>query len=217
MALRMTLPLKTIGFADDERGIRDLLQLAITDLGYQVAGSAQNGLEAVELVRRLKPNVILLDIHMPGLEGEEAARQIIALETTAVVILTADTNPVLARRLMDMGAAAYMVKPFSINQIGAAVESAWHRFQTVSGLLEERSRLNETLEVRKLMEKAKGILIEQQHLTEEEAHRTILKMSQDQGLAVKEVCRSILQVKMLLGQGVKSKENLSVHKPPFRA
>jgi AmiR/NasT family two-component response regulator len=199
----MTLPLQTVAIADDEAGIRSVLKAIVADLGYKTVGAAQNGAEAVEMVRQFKPNVILLDVHMPVLDGLEATRQIVALGTTAVVILTGDPNPEMARTAMDLGACGYMQKPFDQGQIAAILESAWHRLQTTKALQEKTRSLDEALEMRKLTEKAKGILMEQQGFSEAEAHHTLQKLSQDQGLPLKEVCRSIIQVRMVLGKKTK--------------
>jgi two-component system, response regulator PdtaR len=196
----MTLPLKTIAVADDEPGIVAVLKTISEDLGYRVVGTAYNGKDAVDMVTRVNPNVILLDVHMPVLDGLEATGQIVKLGSTAVVLLTADIDPEIARKAMDLGACGYMQKPFDSTQIAAILESAWHRFQTVYALQEKNRLLDEALEMRKLTEKAKGILMEQQGFSEEEAHKCLLKMSQDQGIALKEVCRSILQVRMILGK-----------------
>ena len=196
----MSLPLKTIAIADDEPGIRSVLQTIASDLGYQVVGVAQNGAEAVEVVRQKQPQAILLDIHMPVLDGLEATRKIVELGTTAVVLLTADLNPELAREAMDIGACGYMLKPFDSTQIAAILESAWHRLQTVKALMDKARLMDEALEMRKLTEKAKGILMEQQGFTEQQAHQCLQKMSQDQGIPMKEVCRSVIQVRMVLGK-----------------
>lgn len=192
--------LKTIAIADDDPVIRSLLQTITQDLGYQIIGMAQNGTEAVDVVRQMKPQALLLDVHMPILDGIEATRQIVALGTTAVVLLTADPRPELVRQAMDMGACGYMLKPFDSSQIAAILESGWHRFQTVKALEDKARLLDEALETRKLTEKAKGILMEQQGFTEQQAHQCLQKMSQDQGIPLKEVCRSVIQVRMVLGK-----------------
>src|SRR5437016_3125502 len=139
----MTQPLKTIAIADDEPGIRSVLQTIASDLGYQVVGVASNGTEAVDVVRQKKPQAILLDIHMPVLDGLEATKQIVELGTTAVVLLTADLNPELARQAMDIGACGYMLKPFDSTQIAAILESAWHRLQTEKALMDKTKLLDE--------------------------------------------------------------------------
>ena len=202
MALDWTvaLPLLTVAVVDDDTIQVTVMRTICTHLGYTVTGVAHNGVDAVELARRTKPNVILVDLHMPILDGLEAVHQISLLGHTAPVLLTADTDPQIARKAMDAGACGYIQKPFDSAQIAAILESAWHRFQTVTALQEKNKLLDEALEMRKLTEKAKGILMEQQGFTEDQAHKCLLKMSQDQGLQLKEVCRSVIQVKMLLGR-----------------
>jgi len=201
----MTEPLKTIAIADDQESLVALLRAIVTAAGYTCVGSASNGLEAVDLVRRTHPNVLLMDFHMPVLDGLEALKQIVTFATTAVVILTGDPDPVLGRKALDAGACGYMLKPFETNQIASTIESAWHRFQTVATLQLKAKNLDEALELRKLTERAKGILMEQQGFGEEESHRCLMKMSQDQGIPLKDVCRSVIQVRMVLGK--KSKRN----------
>jgi AmiR/NasT family two-component response regulator len=196
----MTIALHTIAIADDDSGVRRLLANILMDLGYESAGEAGNGSEALALVRAKKPDLILLDFHMPLVDGLAAIREIAACKTTAVVMITADTDPAIAREALDLGASGYMLKPFDPSQIAAVMESAWHRFRTVSSLELKTQELQESLEVRKLLEKAKGILMEQQQFSEDAAHKVLLKMSQDQGISLKEVCRSIIQVKMVLGK-----------------
>src|SRR5579864_4157175 len=195
--------LKTVAFAEDDAGILKVLRLACQPK-YDVVGMAKTGAEAISLVREVRPNILIMDLHMPVMNGLEALKQIVPLKSTAVIMLSADQDPFMAHQAMDFGACAYMSKPFELSQIEPAMESAWHRFQT-QGALEEQTRvLTENLEVRKLLEKAKGILMEQQGYTEEEAHRTIQKLCQDQGISVKELCRSLIQVKKVLGGKVKT-------------
>jgi two-component system, response regulator PdtaR len=196
----MTVPLKTIAVAENEMALCQTLQKAIVRLGYEIAGVAGSAEEAFAIVKLKQPHLILMDVHLPLLDGLEAPKKIIALQRTAIVLLTEEGDPILARQGLDLGICGYVLKPFDPSQIGPVMEMAWHRFQTVTDLQTQISALNETLETRKLLEKAKGILIEQQGFTEESAHQTIRKMSQDQGIAIKEVCRSIIQVKMVLGK-----------------
>jgi len=196
----MTDALKTVAIADDEPTLVAVLPEVCLQLGYQLTGVAANGEEAVELVRKTRPNLILLDFHMPVLDGLEATRQIAALGCTAVVLLTGDNDPEIARKAMDLGACGYVKKPFEVSSMSAFMETAWHRFQTQNALHEKARLLDEALELRKLLEKAKGILMEQQGFSEEQSHKTLLKMSQDQGIALKEVCRSVIQVRMILGK-----------------
>jgi AmiR/NasT family two-component response regulator len=196
----MNLPLKTVVIADDEESMRILLSALLRELGYTCIGMAANGSEAVNLVRTLHPNLIVIDFHMPVLDGLEATRQIAPLGTTAVVMMTADGALEVGRQALDAGASGYMLKPFDSQQLSAILETAWHRFQTIFTLEEKARELDAALEMRKLLEKAKGVLMEQQGFSESEAHHTLLKMSQDQGIPLKDVCRAILQVRMVLGK-----------------
>ncbi len=196
----MSIALKTIALAEDDPVVMALLKASLESLGYEIVGIANNGLEALQVAQLQKPQLILIDIHMPVMNGLEAAKQIIALGTTAVVTLTGDVDPSLARQALDLGVCGYMQKPLQLTQLVPVMETAWHRFQAVKLMKAELSTLNETLETRKLLEKAKGILMEQQGFTEEMAHKVIQKMSQDQAIALKEVCRSIIQVRMVLGK-----------------
>jgi len=195
----MTLPLQTVAFVDDEPGILQVLRMACESC-YQVIGEGRNGIEAVTLVKTLKPQVLVLDLHMPAMDGLQALRQIVPFETTAVVILTADQDPKIAREAMDLGACGYVNKPFELSQIIPMLETAWHRFQSAHHLRQEVAQLSENLETRKLLERAKGILMEQQGFTEDQAHKMLQKMSQDQGISLKEVCRSLIQIRMVLGK-----------------
>ncbi len=167
---------------------------------YQIVGQVKTGFEAVALVKAVRPQLILLDIHMPGLDGLEALKQIVPLKTTAVVLMTGDTDPVKAREAMDFGASGYILKPFEVSQLMPALETAWHSFQTTSTLVQEVAKLTDSLKTRKLLDQAKGILMEQQGMTEDQAHKTLQKMSQDQAISLQEVCRSLIQVRTLLGR-----------------
>jgi AmiR/NasT family two-component response regulator len=200
----MIQPLKRVAFADDESGIRQVLELSCRGK-YEVVGQAKNGLEAISLVKALRPQVLTLDIYMPIMNGLDALKEIVALGTTAVVILTADQDPETAVQAMNGGACGYITKPFEFSQVVPMLETVWHRFQTSQAFQNEIATLSESLETRKLLEKAKGILMEQQGMTEESAHKTLQKMSQDQAISLKEVCRSLIQVRTLLSRTVQRK------------
>jgi AmiR/NasT family two-component response regulator len=201
----MMEPLRTVAFVDDEPGILQVLRIACEGQ-YQVVGQGSNGLDAITLVKSLKPQVLVLDLHMPVMDGLLALRQIVALETTAVVFLTADQDPAVAREAMDLGACGYVTKPFEFSQVVPMLETAWHRFQSAHLLREQVATLSDSLETRKLLERAKGILMEQQGYTEDQAHKMLQKMSQDQAISLKEVCRSLIQIRMVLGKMAQQKK-----------
>lgn len=192
------MTLQSIAFADDQDAILNVLKT--TCHHYQICGLAHNGMEAVQLVKTHRPQVLIMDLHMPVMTGMEALKEIVALGTTAVVMITADSDPARAREAMAIGASAYMAKPLEASQIIPTIESAWHQFQAQQDLRREIKDLNDTLETRKLLERAKGILMEQQGMSEDQAHKTLQKMSQDQAITLKEVCRSLIQVRALLGK-----------------
>ncbi len=195
--------LKTLAFADDDPAILEAFKSACNQ--YEIAGTARNGLEAIQLVTKAKPQVLVMDLHMPHLDGLEALKQISQLGTTAVVIVTADSDPAKALEAMDAGASGFITKPFEVSQILTAIETAWHRFSSEHVLRTQILDLQNNLETRKLLEKAKGILMEQQGMSEDMAHRTLQKMSQDQAISLKEVCRSLIQVRALLGKAKQRK------------
>lgn len=196
--------LKMIAIADDSSSMVEALSTACGS-HYEVVGKAFNGMEAVTLVRTLKPQLLLLDLHMPVLDGMEALKHITGLKTTAVVMMTGDGDPAKAQEAMAIGASGYIRKPLDLSQLVPALETAWHSFRNSASLTLEVLRLSETLETRKLLDQAKGILIEQQKMTEEQAHKTLQKMSQDQAISLKEVCRSLIQVRTLLGRAAQRK------------
>ncbi len=192
--------LKTIGIAEADQTLSDSLQKALIANGYSISGTGKNGEEAIQMVKNNAPQMILVNYELPLLDGFEVSKRVIPLQQTAVTLMTPRTAPDLIQRALELGVSACIQIPFDPNQLRASLDSAYHQFQIVSTLKQQMESLSETLETRKIQEKAKGILMEQQGLSEEEAHKAIQKMSQDQGLAIKEVCRSIIQVKMLLGK-----------------
>jgi AmiR/NasT family two-component response regulator len=192
--------LKTIALADDQRDDMELLKRVLVSLGYTVVGMAESGQEAIELVKREKPQILMMDVNMPGMGGLDTLKQIAPLKTTAVIMLTSDPTIELVRAAMAAGAYGYSTKPYTAMGVTAVLESTWHRAQAMVAADAEKQALMDQLEVRKLSDKAKGILMEQQGFSEDEAHRCLQKMSQDQGIPLKDVCRSLIQVRMVLGK-----------------
>jgi AmiR/NasT family two-component response regulator len=199
----MITPLNAIAIADDDDAVHALLTRIFPGLGYRCLGAAKNGLEALAIAKEKKPQLMVVDIHMPVMDGLAATREIAKLGTTAVVIMTGDMSPDISQSAADAGASAFMRKPFDLYQVSAVLESAWRQFLSTQNLQKENRTLQESLETRKLVEKAEGILM-QQGLSEPAAHQALQKMSQDQGLALKDVCQSLIHVRMILGGNPKS-------------
>ena len=178
--------------AEDEAIIRLDLKETLEEEGYEVVGETGRGDEAVQLVSDLVPDLAILDIKMPGMDGLEAARAITAERGAAVLILTAFSQRDLIEQARDAGALAYLVKPFQKSELIPAVEVALGRFAEMKALAEENSSLVEQLAIRKLVDRAKGILMDRHGLTEAEAFRFVQKTAMDtrQGLGV--VAQSVI-------------------------
>jgi len=176
--------------AEDETLIRmDLVEM-LNVAGYQVVGEAKNGEEAIALARELKPDLAILDVKMPVLDGISAAEEIISI--SPVLMLTAFSQKELVDRARDAGVMAYVVKPFSINDLVPAMEIAMSRHKQMVSLSEEVAELHERLEVRKLIDKAKGILMAALNLTEPQAFSWIQKAAMDRRLSMKEIAKAVI-------------------------
>jgi response regulator NasT len=178
--------------AEDEALIRLDLKEMLEEEGYQVAGEAADGERAVELARALRPNLVILDVKMPVLDGISAAERIAAEHISPVVILTAFSQRELVERARDAGAMAYLVKPFTKADLVPAIEIAVSRFQEITALGTEVGTLRERLEVRKILDRAKGRLQTESGLTEPEAFRLIQKTSMDRRVPMRAVAEEVL-------------------------
>jgi AmiR/NasT family two-component response regulator len=178
--------------ADDESIIRMDLREMLTNLGYLVVGEAGDGRDAVNLARELKPDVAVLDIKMPGMDGIEAARILTEEKIAPVVLLTAYSQRDLVERAKEAGVVGYITKPMRESDLTPAIEVAMARFAEFRALEKEVGDLKQALETRKLVDRAKGILIDTQGLTEAEAFRKIQKMSMNKRKPMKEVAEAII-------------------------
>jgi AmiR/NasT family two-component response regulator len=178
--------------ADDESLVRTDLREALAELGYLVVGEAGDGMSAVNMSRELKPDVVVMDIKMPGLDGIEAAQILTQEKIAPVVLLTAYSQKELIERAKEAGVVGYLVKPFRETDLAPAIELAIARFSEFRALEEEVGSLAEALETRKKVERAKGILMEKQGMTESEAFRKIQKMSMNTRKPMKEVADAII-------------------------
>lgn len=155
--------------AEDESIIRLDLRESLEEEGYEIVGETARGDEAVALVERLEPDVAILDIKMPGLDGIEAARRIHERRTTAVLILTAFSQRDLVEQARDAGAQAYLVKPFQRAELMPAVELALARHRETVALERQVTDVSSRLDARKVIDRAKGLLMDQHGLTEADA------------------------------------------------
>jgi response regulator NasT len=179
--------------AEDEALIRLDLKEMLEEDGYVVAGEASDGEAAVKLTEGLRPDLVIMDIKMPGLDGISAAERITAAQLAPVVILTAFSQRELVLRARDAGAMAFLVKPFTKADLVPAIEIAVSRFQEVSALESEVTNLKDRLEVRKLLDRAKGLLQAERGFTEAEAFRWIQKSSMDRRMTMRAVAEEVLQ------------------------
>lgn len=182
---------RRIVVAEDESLIRMDIVETLRDQGFDVVGEAGDGLRAIELARELKPDLMVMDIKMPDMDGLSAAEQIAKLRIP-VVFLTAFNQQELVARASEVGAMAFLVKPFSPEDLFPAIEVAFSRFQQLTQLESEVSDLTEMLETRKLVERAKGVLGVQMGLSEPEAFRWIQKAAMDRRIGMVDVARTIL-------------------------
>ncbi len=184
----------------EDEGLTALrLKTSLRRLGYEVVGEAQDGLEAVTKARELKPDAILMDVHMPGQTGIAATEQIMLERPTAIVMLTAYSERELVESALKAGASGYLVKPVSDEQIQPALEVALNRYSELTDLREELADLKEALETRKLVERAKGILMQRFQLSETEAYKRLQKLSRDRRQSLKLTSEQLIAAAELLG------------------
>ncbi|MDR7538981.1 MAG: response regulator [Armatimonadota bacterium] len=182
-----------IVIADDEAVIRMGLRAMLQERGYRVVGEAGDGRRLLELVERLRPDLVFLDIKMPGLDGLAAAERLAQTYRLPVIVLTAYGDRDLVERARQAGVMGYLMKPLRETDLQPAIEVALARFRDLQALAEEVSGLQETLEVRKLVERAKGALMQRLGLAEEEAYRRIQRASRDTRRPMKEIARRIVE------------------------
>ncbi|MEI8065805.1 MAG: response regulator [Actinomycetes bacterium] len=183
-------PAARILVAEDEAIIRlDLVEM-LTEAGYQVVAEATNGVEAIALAKEHQPDLAILDVKMPELDGISAAQEIIGI--APVLMLTAFSQRELVERARDAGAMAYVVKPFSISDLVPAIEIAISRHQQLKALQLEVADLHERLETRKVIDRAKGILMQALNLTEPAAFSWIQRAAMDRRMTMKQVAQAVI-------------------------
>ena len=178
--------------AEDEPIARMDLREMLENLGYNVVGEAGDGVAAVNLARALKPDLVLMDIKMPELDGISAAETLSSERMVPVLLLTAYSDREFVDRAVDAGVMGYLVKPFAEAQLKPAIEVALERWREVRQIQQDLAETKETLETRKLVERAKGVLMDSQNLKETEAFRRIQRLSMNSRKSMREVAEAIL-------------------------
>jgi len=187
-------PLTTrVVIAEDEALIRLDLKEMLEEEGYSVVGEAGDGEQAIELAREHQPDLVILDVKMPKLDGISAAEKIAEERIAPVLMLTAFSQRDLVERARDAGAMAYLVKPFSKSDVVPAIEMAVSRFTELKELEKEVADLSQRLETRKLVDRAKSILQTAYGLTEPAAFRWIQKTSMDRRMSMQQVAEAVIQ------------------------
>ena len=181
-----------IVIAEDEAIIRLDLRETLEEEGYEVVADTGRGDTAIELVRQHQPDVAIFDIKMPGMDGLDAARVVSSEKICPVVMLTAFSQREVIEQARDAGALAYLVKPFQKTDLVPAIELAIGRFLEMKTLSGERDALDEQLELRKLLDRAKGLLIDQHSLTEQAAFDFIQKMAMSKSMRMRDVAVAVI-------------------------
>ncbi|RHW25135.1 response regulator [Nocardioides immobilis] len=192
---------RTVVIAEDETLIRMDLAEMLAEEGYDVVGQAGDGAKAVELAEELKPDLVILDVKMPVLDGIAAAEAIAGQRIAPVVMLTAFSQRDLVERARDAGAMSYLVKPFTKAELVPAIEMAVSRYAEIAQLEVEVTDLKDRLETRKAVDRAKGILQEQLSLTEPEAFRWIQKTAMDLRMSMRQVAEGVIDHGPEVGSG----------------
>jgi response regulator NasT len=188
-----------IAVADDELDMRDYFQRILPTLGHQVISVAKDGRELVEQCRTLRPDLVITDIKMPDMDGIDAAGQIYKLGPVPVILVSAYHDPEFIRRAEADHILAYLVKPIKTSDLEPAIAIAMRRFEQFQSLRKETSDLKQALEDRKLIEKAKGILMKKANLDEHDAFRRLQKLASDKNRKLVDIAQMILTAEEAFG------------------
>jgi response regulator NasT len=185
--------------AEDNDLVSLTLEEQLKGLGYDVIGIARTGTEAVSLAGRLKPDLIIMDIRMPEMEGTEAAARIRDQMALPIIMLTAYADKDTIRKAEAAGALAYLVKPVNENELPPAINIALARHRELQALRSENMDLQDALEARKLIERAKGILMQRLGLNERDAYERLRQRARDKRAKMKDIAQAIIEAEELLG------------------
>lgn len=185
--------------AEDNDLVSLTLEEQLKGLGYDVIGIARSGAEAVNLAGRLKPDLIMMDIRMPEMEGTEAAARIRDASPVPIIMLTAYADKETIKKAEAAGALAYLVKPVNENELPPAINIAMARFKELQSLRAQVNELEDSLEARKLIERAKGILMQRLGLNERDAYERLRQRARDKRAKMKDIAQAIIEAEELLG------------------
>jgi response regulator NasT len=184
--------------AEDNDLVSLTLEEQLKDLGYEVVGIARSGAEALMQAQRLRPDLVMMDIRMPEMDGTEAAARIRSQCPMPIIMLTAYADKETIRRAEAAGALAYLVKPVNENELPPAINIALARFREIQMLQAEVAELQDSLEARKIIERAKGILMQRLGLNEREAYERLRQRARDKRIKMKEIAQAIIEAEDLL-------------------
>lgn len=184
--------------AEDNELVSLTLEEQLTTLGYSVVGVARTGAEAVRLCKQLDPDVIIMDMQMPEMGGDVAAQQIAKQHPTPVIMLTAYSDSDNIRKAESSGALAYLIKPVNPEELPPTIDVAIARFRDFQQLREKVDDLQETLESRKVIERAKGILMQRRSISGDDAYELMRQWARERGRKVKEIAQAIVDAEALL-------------------
>lgn len=188
-----------IMLAEDNDLVALTLEEQLKSLGYDVVGIARSGAQAMELAAKLLPDLIIMDIRMPEMEGTEAAGRINQQRPVPILMLTAYTDRETIRKAEQAGALGYLVKPVNEAELTPAINIAMARFRELQALRNEVSELQESLEARKVIERAKGILMTRLGLSERDAYERLRQRARDKRAKMKDIAQTIIDAEELLG------------------
>lgn len=193
------MPPTRILIAEDNDLVALTLEEQLKSQGYDVIGIARTGVEATDLAARLNPDVIIMDIRMPEMEGTEAASRINQARPTPILMLTAYTDRETIRRAESAGALGYLVKPVNEAELSPAINIALARFREIQTLRNQVNELEESLEARKIIERAKGILMQRLGLSERDAYERLRQRARDKRAKMRDIAQAIIEAEELLG------------------
>lgn len=188
----MKQPLNIV-IADNESIIRMDLREMLAEQGHTIVGEAQDGKQALELTRKYRPDLVMMDIKMPNMDGITAAKAIADEGISPVILLTAFSDSEIVNRAKDAGVLAYLVKPIREESISPAIEIALSRWQEMKELERELEEAKDSLEFRKTLDRAKGILMDAHNISESEAYRRIQRYSMMKRKSIKEVAEAVVR------------------------